>query len=213
MVRMICFCVSFYLMATMCAQNVMVADTFTYTINLDLSNNTYLKTIPIDILKGYCRGDWNAYYPKREMNQCLFDDFLEHYKTYPIQIGNEYACLDLYCSHAYYTDFYTNFTRKLRYKELVYFDVQHQTEKRMVLWLQLYFSRLENDVWKHYPGPIFYMDELSNSTSSIYLKNKGSYADKWTLEKEFHSPSFIINEHPKKTNQKKIQQHYDVQTE
>ena len=186
-------------------------DTFTYTINLDLSQNLYLKTIPVDLLKGYCEGKWNAYYPKFEMTQCLFDDFLQHYDKYQITQNKDNFCANDYCSNPYFVEFYKQFGRKIKFKEVVYFDMQHQTEKREIVWLQVFYSRLENEVWIHYGGPIFYFKELNASYEPIQVYNKSLRSISWSLDKEFSTRSFIVNENPKKTNTKKVIKNYDVQ--
>ena len=115
---------------TSTAQSIFTTDTFSYTINLDLSKNRYLKTVPVDLLKGYCKGDWNAYYPKREMNQCLFDDFLQRFNYFQLNIPTNTAfCFQDYCNDAYYKEMYQQFARKLKYKEIVYLDQQHSLKK------------------------------------------------------------------------------------
>lgn len=203
----ILFCFSFY---TLKAQNLQ-ADTFSYTINLDLSQNLYLKTIPVDLLKGYCEGKWNAYYSKYEMTQCLFDDFLSHFNKYQIQQEKTNFCIDDYCGSSYFIDFYNQFVRKLKFKEVVYFDKQHQTEKREVVWLQVFYSRLENDTWKHYSGPIFYFKEINASQNLIQVSNKNIRPMPWSLQKEFSTRGFITNENPQKTNTKKVIKYNDVE--
>jgi transposase-like protein len=146
---------------TSTAQSIFTTDTFSYTIDLDLSKNRYLKTVPVDLLKGYCKGDWNAYYPKREMNQCLFDDFLHRFNYFQLNIPTNTAfCFQDYCNDAYYKEMYQQFTRKLKYKEIVYLDQQHSFMKREVLWVQVYYSREEYDGWKHYEGPVFWLQRI-----------------------------------------------------
>jgi len=191
---------------TSTAQSIFTTDTFSYTINLDLSKNRYLKTVPVDLLKGYCKGDWNAYYPKREMNQCLFDDFLQRFNYFQLNIPTNTAfCFQDYCNDAYYKEMYQQFTRKLKYKEIVYLDQQHSFMKREVLWVQVYYSREEYDGWKHYEGPVFWLRELKKSENGILVFNKDFRSDGWTLEKEFNHPSFIVNENKQKDDKKKIQ--------
>ena len=204
---------TFYFFAqTSFAQNLFVADTFTYTINLDLSKNLYLKTVPVDLLKGYCKGDWNAYYPKCEMNQCLFDDFLQRFNYYQLNVPtNSNFCFDDYCNNAYYQDMYKQFARKLKYKEVIYFDQQHSVMKREILWLQVFYSREEGDGWKHYEGPVFWLLEIKKSAAGIIVQNKDVHPDGWSLEKEFNHPAFITNESKQKDDKKKIQK--TMQTE
>jgi hypothetical protein len=187
------------------AQNLFVADTFTYTINLDLSQNLYLKSVPQDLLKGYCKGEWNAYYPKKEMNQCLFDDFLHRFDYYQLEIPDSNGfCFDDYCSQAYFDDIYKQFTRKLRYKEVLYFDKNHSIIKREVLWVQVYFSRLEANGWKHYDGPVFWLREINKSYDDVVVKNKNLRSIGWSLDKEFGTPGFITNENQQKDDKKKL---------
>ena len=118
-------------------------DTFAYSINLDASVNNYLKTLPIDLLKGYCSGKWNAFYPKYEYNQCLWNDYLAHYQTANNNEQNLY-CIDDYCSQPYFKALYDNFTRKIGYREIYYFDAKHSVIKRELLsiphWRQLAFT-------------------------------------------------------------------------
>lgn len=192
------------------AQNLFVADTFVYTINLDLNKNLYLKTVPVDLLKGYCRGDWNGYYPKMEMNQCLFDDFLKRFDYYQLNVPNTF-CIEDYCNTPYFTDIYQKFARKLKYKEVVYFDQQHSTVKREVLWFQVFYSQEESDGWKHYNGPIFWLQEIKKSSNNIIVQNKDIRSNGWTLEKEFNNPTFIVNENKEKDNKKKIQKNAQVE--
>ena len=188
------------------SQDLFVADTFSYTINLDLSKNLYLKTVPVDLLKGYCKGDWNAYYPKREMNQCLFDDFLQRFNYYQLNVPtNSNFCFDDYCNNTYYQEMYQQFARKLKYKEVIYFDQRHSIVKREILWLQVFYSREEADGWKHYEGPVFWLLEIKKAAVGISVKNKDIRSDSWTLEKEFNNPSFIVNENKQKDDKKKLQ--------
>ncbi len=188
------------------SQNLFVADTFTYTINLDLSKNLYLKTVPVDLLKGYCRGEWNAYYPNREMNQCLFDDFLQRFNAYQLNIPvNSNFCFEDYCNSGNYQDLYSQFARKLKYKEILYFDQQHSVIKRQVLWFQVFYSKTEGDSWQHYDGPIFWLMEIKKSQTGVFVKNKNIRSESWTLEKEFNNPAFITNENKQKDDKKKIQ--------
>jgi hypothetical protein len=185
------------------AQNLFVPDTFTNTINLDLSQNLYLKTVPVDLLKGYCKGEWNAYYPKKEMNQCLFDDFLQRFNYYQVHVATDF-CFDDYCTQPYYTDMYSQFQRKLRYKEVIYFDQKHSIVNRKVLWIQVYYSRQEADGWKHYDGPIFWLQEIILSDNDIIVHNKNLRSNGWSLEKEFGRPGFIVNENKQKDDKKKL---------
>ena len=188
------------------AQNLFVADTFTYTINLDLSQNLYLKSVPVDLLKGYCKGNWNAYYPKKEMNQCLFDDFLERFNYYQLSATSvETSCFENYCTHPYFMEMYNQFKRKLKYKEVVYFDQQHSIVKRKILWIQVYYSRYESDGWKHYDGPVFWLMELKQSENEVLVYNKNVRANGRTLENEFDKPDFIVNENQQKDDRKKLQ--------
>lgn len=197
---------SMFIFFQMKGQNLFVADTFTYTINLDLNKNLYLKTVPLDLLKGYCKGYWNGYYPKREMNQCLFDDFLQRFNYYQLSIPeNSNFCLEDYCNNNYYTDMFNNFTKKLKYKEVLYFNQEKSIVKREVLWWQVFYSRQDGDGWKHYEGPIFWLQEINKSTQGIIVQNKEVHPDGWSLEKEFNHPAFIVNENKQKDDKKKLQ--------
>lgn len=192
------------------AQNLFVADTFAYTINLDLSKNLYLKSVPQDLLKGYCKGNWNAYYPKREMNQCLFDDFLQRFNYYQVNTSGT-SCFDDYCTNSYFTEIYKQFNRKLKYKEVLYFDQQHSVIKREILWFQVFYSKEEYNGWKHYEGPIFWMLEIKKSANGIIVNNKDVHPDAWTLEKEFNHAGFITNENKQKDDKKKLQKILQVE--
>ncbi len=185
------------------AESIFSTDTFTYTINLDLSQNLYLKSVPVDLLKGYCRGDWNAYYPKKEMNQCLFDDFLERY-NFMQQDVNATSCLSDYCNSPYFKSIYYDFTRKLKYREVVFYDPKHSMVKREVLWLQVYFSRSEAEGWKHYNGPVFWLREIRAAANPIMISNKRISTASWSLDHEFISPLFIVNENKQMDDRKKI---------
>jgi hypothetical protein len=191
------------------AQSVMIADTFSYTINLDLSKNSYLKTIPVDLLKGYCKGYWNAYYPKREFNQCLFDDFLERfsYSQMSMQTNVEY-CYEDYCNDRYFTDWYDRFTRKMRYKEVVYYNSAHSVVRREVIWLQIYYSEEGYNGWNHYNGPVFWLSEIRKSEDPVKVYNPNIRSVAWSLEKEFMYPGFITNENKQQEQQQKLE-HYD----
>lgn len=194
------------------AQNLFVADTFTYTINLDLSQNLYLKSVPVDLLKGYCNGEWNAYYPKKEMNQCLFDDFLQRFDYYQQNITDTLGfCYDDYCNLPYFTDMNNQFTRKIRYKEVYYFNQQHSIIKREVLWIQVYYSRQETDGLKHYAGPIFWLKEINKSDVDIVVHNKNLRSIGWSLEKEFATPAFITNENLQIDDKKKLKKIQQVE--
>lgn len=187
------------------SQNLFVADTFTNTINLDLSQNLYLKSVPADLINGYLNGEWNAYYPKREMNQCLIDDFLQRFNLFQLLVNNNSnSCFENYFNNDYYQDVIKQFSRKLRFKEVVYFDQQHSIVKREVLWVQVYFSREEYDGWKHYDGPIFWLLEINKSNKTVMVSNKNRSSNSWTLTKEFSTPKFIVNENKQKEDKKKL---------
>jgi hypothetical protein len=187
------------------AQDFFSVDTFTYTINLDLSQNLYLKSVPEDLLKGFCQGNWNAYYPKKEMNQCLFDDFLQRFNYYQLDIpADADFCADDYCKDPYFLDMYKQFTRKLKFREILYFDQQHSVVKREVLWLQLYYSRMEFDGWKHYNGPVFWMKEINGADNGIMVRNKSIRPDPWSLLMEFEHAGFLVNENTQKDTQQKL---------
>ncbi len=204
------FCLSSYKLKS---QNLFVADTFINTINLDLSQNLYLKSVPIDLLKGYCKGEWNAYYPKKEMNQCFFDDFLQRFNYYQINVPTDNNfCFDDYCNQNYFIDMYKQFSRKIRYKEVLYFDQQHSIIKREVLWVQVYFSKETSDGWKHFDGPIFWMLEINKSNKTVMVNNKNMISNiSWTLAKEFSTPKFIVNENQQKDSKKKLQKTLQVE--
>jgi len=194
------------LINTVLAQDFFKTDTFTNTVNLDLSKNLYMKSVPIDLLRGFCKGTWNAYYPKREMSQCLFDDFLGRFGYYQLNIpDNATLCLNDYCNHAYYTDMFQQCTRKLKYKEIVYFDQQHSIVKREVLWIQVFYSRQTNDTWTHYEGPVFWLQEIRKLPAALMIENKSVHPDAWTLDKEFNHPCFIVNDNKQPDDKKKIQ--------
>lgn len=188
----IIYCVS---VCQLSAQTLIATDTFTSTINLDLNKNVYLKSVPVDLLKGYCKGYWNAYYPQREYNQCLFDDFLEHFNISQLNLNSTSSfCLSDYCNDAYFLELYNHFTRKIKFKEIVYYDSKHSVIKREVLWVQLYYSMEDYSGWKHYNGPIFWLSEIKQSDFPLLVHNTLVRSAAWSLEKEFNFPSFIINE-------------------
>lgn len=186
------------------AQNLFQTDTFTYTINLDLSKNNYLKSVPVDLLKGYCKGEWNAYYPAKEMNQCLYSDFLNRFSYSAPQAVDTSFCLDNYCEDGYFNDLYDQFTRKLKYREIVYFDQKSSYVKREIVWLQVYYSVQEGDEWKHYNGPLFWMNEIKKSTHPVLVLNKDVSNQQRTLDHTFMFPAFIVNENKQKGDTKKI---------
>ncbi len=186
-------------------------DTFAYSINLDASVNNYLKTLPVDLLKGYCSGKWNAYYPKYEYNQCLWNDYLMHYQTANNNEQNLY-CIDDYCSQPYFKALYDNFTRKIGYKEIYYFDAKHSVIKRELLSIQLYYSFQDfKGEWIHVPSLIFWLKEINAIPNAILISNKKIRWEAWTLEKEFATPGFIRNENPQKTNQQKETKIQDIE--
>lgn len=203
MIRYILIIVCLLFLSKISAQNLFKADTFVYTINLDLSQNVYLKSIPKDLLQGYCKGNWKAYYPKREMNECLYDDFLKRFNSYQINTSDNTCIID-YCNSEYFNLLFNEFQRKLKFKEVVYFDQQHSVMKREILWLKLFYSRLENEVWKHYEGPIFWMFEINQAPEKIKVVNKMYRTEAWSLEKTFSSPEFIVNENTQKNNKQKL---------
>ncbi len=195
------------------AQNLFVADTFVTTINLDLSQNAYLKSVPVDLIKGFCEGKWNAYYPKKEMVQCLADDFLKHYDKYQRNIIDTTQCPGSYWDDIYYMDFFKEFCRKLRYKEIVYFDQQHSIIKREVLWIQVYYSQQgAADGWLHHESIIFWMKEISGKNNCVQVYNKRLRANGWCISNEFEHPDFIVNENKDKDDKKKLNK-YNNQVE
>ena len=188
------------------AQSIFSTDTFTYTINLDFSQNLHLKSLPVDLLKGYCKGDWNAYYPMKEYNQCFFDELLDrfYYAQQDVKEASEY-CIDNYCGSSYLMDFYRQFTRKLKYKEVLSYDARHSVVTREVLSIQVFFSRFEDTgEWRHYNGPVFWLKELNSSGIEIKIFNKSIRSAPWSLQKEFQNHGFTVNENKEKDNKKKI---------
>lgn len=186
-------------------------DTFTYSINLDLSQNVYLQTLPVDLLKGYCAGKWNAYYPKYEYSQCLWDEYLEHYQRNNFNEQNLF-CLDDYCGQPYFQNLYDNFKRKITYREIYYFDAQHSIVKRELLSIQVHYSYQEySGMWKHIPSLIFWMKETNLYPDDLLIYNKSIRAQAWTLQKEFSNPGFMKNENPIKSNKQKENKFQDLQ--
>ena len=59
-----------------------LADMKHYRIQLDNRSNSHLKEVPIQLLEGYCKGIYKAYYPKAIFNEVNFGDFLAHFRYY-----------------------------------------------------------------------------------------------------------------------------------
>ncbi|MBK9327898.1 MAG: hypothetical protein IPM95_01010 [Sphingobacteriales bacterium] len=197
-------CIVLFISSSVKAQNLFQTDTFTYTINLDLSKNNYLKSIPVDLLKGYCKGEWNAFYPAKEMNQCLFNDFLNRFSYAEPQSVDSNSCLENYCDDSYFKDLYSRFSRKLKYREIVYFDKKHSYVKRELLWLQVYYSVQDADTWKHHNGPVFWLNEIKKSIHPVMVQNKDFSNQPRTMDHTFMFPAFIVNENKQKGNTKKV---------
>ncbi len=188
------------------SENFMATDTFTYTINLDFDKNAHLRKVPAELLKGYCQGRWNGYYPKYEMNQCLFDDFLERFGKYQLTVDADQICWPDYCKQSYFSDFFQQFSHQLKFREVVYFDASHSVVNREVLWLQVCYSVSGADNWQHYSGPIFWMREINEAAFPILVPNM--QAKSWTLQMEFNKPRFRTNE-PRQENSQQQLKKYD----
>lgn len=183
-------------------------DSFTYTIDLDRPQNIYLRSVPVDLLKGFCKGDWNAYYPLLRKNQCLFDDFLEHFDA---SQPDTLYCADELCNDPSLAELFHQFSHQLRYCEVYHYDSAHALIKREVLWLQTFYSLQNAGVWKHYNGPIFWMGELHPASGPIMISNLSLRHEPWSLQAEFEHPMFIVDENRSGDNLIKVSKYDDVE--
>ena len=175
------------------ASNIFSVDTMTYSINLDIPENAYLKQLPEDILKGYVKGKFHAYYPKREMNEILLDDFLAHYGKANFECGPGF-CWDDYADHPYLKELYDKFKHTIRYREIVYYDAQHSVVKREVAWIQLMYTDYNyNGDLQSINGPKFWLMKL-NKDNSIRIPNADNRAKDRTIQQEFDERHFVPNE-------------------
>ena len=175
------------------AKSVFTVDTMTYSINLDIKENAHLKNLPELILTSYVKGNIHAYYPKREMNEILLDDFLAHYGKANFNCGPAF-CWGDYAEHAYLKALYDKFKKELRYREVIWYDAMHAVVKREVIWLQLVYSETDyNGDLKNYGGPKFWMMEMVKD-KSLMIPNENNRARDWSIRQEFEARHFVPNE-------------------
>lgn len=183
------------------SNTVFTVDTMTYTINLDIPENAFLKQLPADILEGYVKGRFHAYYPKREMNEILLDDFLDHYGRANFNCGSNF-CWEDYADHPYLQELYDKFKHQVRYKEVIYYDQQHAVVKREIIWLQLMYSDYNyNNELQTINGPKFWMVELYKD-KQIKIPNEQNRAGDWSIQQEFDIRHFV----PDQAGKEKLKQ-------
>lgn len=174
-------------------KSVFTVDTMTCTVNLELAENAHLKVLPELILQNYFLGHFKAYYPKRELNEILPDDLLEHYGKANFQCGNDFCWQD-YAGHPYLQEMYDKFKKQLRYREVIYYDAAHAVVKREIAWIQLVYSEVNyNGELQSFPGPKFWMFELY-ADPALRVPNPMNPSMTLSLRQEFDARHFVPNE-------------------
>jgi len=153
-----------------------------YRIQLDNRSNRHLKDVPRQLLEGYCKGMYKAYYPKAVFNEVNFGDFLAHYKWGEPVFNESVLCGDDYCSNIAYTELFSKFNIYIDFYERNYFNSQTSRMERKVPFIQVVYSIDVAGKNYSFKGPIFRMDEIEKN---IFIKNEGNNAEPQSIKCTF----------------------------
>ncbi len=206
----IAFIVSFYKVQ---AQSPALAldDLKHYRMQLDNRSNRHLMGVPKQLLDGYCKGIYKAYYPKAIFNEVNFGDFLSHFRCAEPVLNETILCGDDYCSNAAYNELFSRFNIYLDYYEYNYFNTQTSLMERKVPFVQLVYSVDVAGKTYAFKGPLFRMDEIEKT---ILIKNEANNAEPQSINYVFELARFYsveITDNDIKTKERRTNQEDDHQ--
>ena len=144
-----------------------------YRIQLNNRSNRHLKDIPRQLLEGYCKGIYRAYYPNAIFNEVNFGDFMDHFRWSEPVLNESILCGEDYCSSQAFRPLFERFDMYLDFYEHSYFNQGTSLTERKVEYLQLVY-RLETGGQEYiFRGPLFRMDEIENRLFVANEFNKG----------------------------------------
>jgi len=182
-----------------------------YRIQLDNRTNRHLKEVPKQLLDGYCKGIFKAYYPKATFNEVNFGDFLSHFLWNEPLLNESVFCGEDYCSNPSFTEFFSRFNFYLDYYELNTINTTNSVMVRKVEFVQLVYSLEVYGTTYLFKGPLFRMDEIEKN---ILVKNSANNSEpqsiKYVFELgRFYSKQIIDSEY--KTKEKRLNKQEDMQ--
>jgi len=158
-----------------------------YRIQLENRTNKHLKDVPAQLLEGYCKGLYKAYYPKAEFTEVNFGDFLSHFRWGEPLLSENIFCGDDYCSNPAFTELFSKFNTHLDYYEVKQFNKRTSLIERKVVYLQLVYTVKLNETEYTFKGPVFRMDEIGQS---INIKNETNNSEPQSLKQVFDLARF-----------------------
>lgn len=174
-----------------------------YRIQLDNRSNRHLIDVPKQLLEGYCRGIYKAYYPKAVFNEVNFGDFLTHFRWSEPVLNETILCGEDYCSNSAYTELFSRFNVSLDFYEHNFYNTKTARMERSVPFIQLVYTIDVAGKKYSFKGPLFRMDEIEKT---ILIKNEVNNAAPQSIKYTFELARFYaveITDKYIKTNEKR----------
>ena len=191
------------------AQAPAIDDLKHYRIQLDNRTNQHLKDVPKQLLEGYCKGIYKAYYPNSIFTEVNFGDFLAQFKWSEPLLNESVMCGDDYCSNPAFIELFSRFNLSLDYYEQNYYNKQTARMERKIPFVQLVYSVEVDGKIYSFRGPLFRMDEIEKS---ILINNEGNDSQAQSIKYTFDLARFYSVEITKddlKTKEKRTNQDDD----
>ena len=182
-----------------------------YRIQLDNRSNIHLKDVPRQLLEGYCKGIYKAYYPKAVFNEVNFGDFLAHFRWAEPVLNETILCGEDYCSNAAYTELFSRFNVSMDFYEHSFYNKQTSLMERKVPFIQLVYSIEVAGKTYSFKGPLFRMDEIEKT---ILIKNETNNAASKSIKYTFELARYYaveITDKDIKTKEKRTNQEDNFQ--
>ncbi len=182
-----------------------------YRIQLDNRSNRHLMGVPKQLLDGYCKGIYKAYYPKAVFNEVNFGDFLSHFRWGEPVLNETVLCGDDYCSNIAYNELFSRFNMYLDYYEHNFYNNQTARMERKVEFVQLVYSIDVAGKLYIFKGPLFRLDEIEKT---ILVKNDSNNAEPQSIKYTFELARFYsveITDKDLKTKEKRTNQEDNFQ--
>jgi hypothetical protein len=182
-----------------------------YRIQLDNRSNRHLMGVPKQLLDGYCKGIYKAYYPKAVFNEVNFGDFLSHFRWGEPVLNETVLCGEDYCSNLAYTELFSRFNIYLDYYEHNFYNNQTARMERKVEFVQLVYSIDVAGKLYSFKGPLFRLDEIEKT---ILVKSDSNNAEPQSIKYTFELARFYsveITNKDLKTKEKRTNQEDNFQ--
>ncbi|MFM9945920.1 MAG: hypothetical protein ACKVQB_11900 [Bacteroidia bacterium] len=183
-----------------------------YRIQLDNRSNRHLLDVPRQLLEGYCKGIYKAYYPLAVFNEVNFGDFLAHFRWGEPVFNETVLCGDDYCSNSVFAELFNRFNVSLDFYEQNYYNTQTARMERKVHFIQLVYTMDVAGKVSNFKGPIFRMDEIEKT---IRLRqDEANNAETQSIKYTFELGRFYaveITEKDIKTKEKRTNQEDNFQ--